>query len=424
MKKILYSLLSIGVISTIVIFASNAFFSDTETSTGNILKAGKVDLLVDSSCSYNGQASSECGTWDSKNLTSEKFFHFSDVKPGDYGENTISLKVEDNPSWLCMAITPTANDDVSSNEPELKETGEILNNPSDLWDGELKQNLKFHIWADVCEIPPAVVGDNIFQDGCDKNITETLSDDPVTIALADSAKNVFTGNAGPINGNHKYYLGFGWSLPDTVGNITQTDSFAADISFQAEQSRNNKDFVCPQQENIFFDDFNDGNADGWDLNQTLGQAANIGNWKVEDGKLVQSTGFDGVLALLPSQYSDQTDETLLKIHGPSGGAGFAIWFKDKTNSVFVMLSNGTLGVAEVSNNVWTNYDFPVAFNINDDKWVNLKIDANSVSGEIKVYLDGVYMFTYNATTPVRVGQSGLMHGNAGGTHDYFKLTSN
>lgn len=171
----------------------------------------------------------------------------------------------------------------------------------------------------------------------------------------------------------------------------------------------------------FSDDFNDGNTNGWDLSQTVNPSLNVGNWRVIDGKLVQDTGYDGVLALLPNQYSDQTNETLLKVYGPSGTTGFVIWYKDKTNFVSIILSNGAIGVGEVYNNVGSNYSFPVAFNINDDRWANLKVEANSLSGEIKVYFDGIYLFTYNATTPNRVGQSGFGQGNAGGAHDYISI---
>ena len=412
MKKILYSLLSIGVIGTIVVFTSNAFFSDIETSTGNLLEAGKIDLLVDSECTYNGQSSTECGTWDSKDLTSEKFFNFSDVKPGDYGENTISLRVDDNPSWLCMTISPTANDDISSTEPELKELD------------ELRQNMTFHVWADVCNESPAVPGDNIYQEGCDKNITESISGDPLTVALADSIQNVFTGNANEsVNGNQNYYLGFVWSLPSNVGNIAQTDSFVADISFQAEQSRNNQGFVCPGINNVFFDDFDDGNTDGWWLGYALKDHL-WGNWRVEDGTLVQDTGDDGVLALIENhQFSSQTIETRLKVNGPSGGNGVILWYQNDNNFVYVVVSGNGVEISENNNGTWSVYSHPYpsfAFGT----WYDLKVFADSISGNLDVYLDGNYLVTRTMNTPIRIGQTGVVNGNAGGAFDDFKLTSN
>ena len=55
MKKILISLGIIGVVAVIAIGATIAYFNDTETSTGNILIAGDLDLKVDHThVFYNG----------------------------------------------------------------------------------------------------------------------------------------------------------------------------------------------------------------------------------------------------------------------------------------------------------------------------------------------------------------------------------
>jgi predicted ribosomally synthesized peptide with SipW-like signal peptide len=47
MKKILKSLVLLGLTAIAVFGASQAFFSDTETSTGNVFQAGAIDLKVD-----------------------------------------------------------------------------------------------------------------------------------------------------------------------------------------------------------------------------------------------------------------------------------------------------------------------------------------------------------------------------------------
>jgi len=46
-KKIILSLSVIGIVAAIAIGGTVAFFSDTETSAGNILVAGSLDLKVD-----------------------------------------------------------------------------------------------------------------------------------------------------------------------------------------------------------------------------------------------------------------------------------------------------------------------------------------------------------------------------------------
>jgi len=52
MKKVLLSLLTIAGVAVVTFGATQAFFSDTETSTGNILQAGALDLTIDSDCNY------------------------------------------------------------------------------------------------------------------------------------------------------------------------------------------------------------------------------------------------------------------------------------------------------------------------------------------------------------------------------------
>jgi len=67
--------------------------------------AGTIDLKVDSECHYNGKTCDNgkwTGTdipcaclWAEKDLTPQDvFFNFSDVKPGDKGEDTVSLRVQ------------------------------------------------------------------------------------------------------------------------------------------------------------------------------------------------------------------------------------------------------------------------------------------------------------------------------------------
>lgn len=247
MKRILTSVLTIAAVVAVGYLATSAFFSDTETSVGNLFQAGAIDLKIDYDGYYNKVVDGQpnAGSWELTDLNQEhRFFDFDDIKPGDYGEGTISLLVYNNDAWACATITPTSNDDVSSTEPEL-EAGDVENDVNNLWDGELAQNMQFKIWADVCNVE-ATPGDNIYQEGCDILLTQGTGPlSPVTWPLADSTANVFTGVAGqPIIGSQDYFIGVEWTLPSSVGNIVQTDKYTADISFYAEQSRNNPDFKC------------------------------------------------------------------------------------------------------------------------------------------------------------------------------------
>ncbi len=268
----------IAAIGVVAVGATGAFFSDTETSTGNIFTAGAIDLQIDNE-SYvtdpvTGNLSFSSSTsWTLRDLTTvERFFDFSDVKPGDMGEDTISLHVNNNDSWLCADVTLTSDNDNTCTEPEgTDEGGNCGNDPGA---GELADHINFIWWADD--------GDNVLEEG--ENV---LPGGPLgamsvgattTVALADNNTNIW-GTPGPLTGNSVRYVGKAWcfgditstpepqdnqgSLPGVNGplqrapgvacsgasglnNVTQTDSLTADVSFRAVQSRNNANFICSQ----------------------------------------------------------------------------------------------------------------------------------------------------------------------------------
>jgi hypothetical protein len=173
-------------------------------------------------------------------------------------------------------VTLTSNDDNGINEPEAKD-GDTTDGPGQ---GELAQAVNFLWWADD--------GDNVLEDG-----ETVLPGGPLgalavgesaSVALADSATNIWTGTGGPAPGNQTLHVGKAWCFgaiapaplsqdgSDTarnpsmdndnngtpgqpqdggitcdgasLNNITQTDSLTADVSFSATQSRNNPGFLC------------------------------------------------------------------------------------------------------------------------------------------------------------------------------------
>ena len=102
-KKILVSLSVIGVVAAIVVGGTIAYFSDTETSTGNTFTAGAIDLTIDNESYYNG-VRSEGTSWQLADLIDQLFFNFSDLKPGDWGEDTVSIHVDNNDAWACVTF--------------------------------------------------------------------------------------------------------------------------------------------------------------------------------------------------------------------------------------------------------------------------------------------------------------------------------
>lgn len=276
-KRIALPVAMLVVVAAAVVASTGAFFSDTETSTGNTFTAGAIDLKIDNTQHYNGMVCADntndqqvnyvwveesqgsstypellgqaCqGTWTLNNLTGEKFFNFLDVKPGDNGENTISLHIENNEAWACAAITGVTQADNSQTEPEA-----LVDTPDGLTSGELGDVLHFFVWRDD--------GDNIYEQG-----ETALTPNPV---LGDNVGNGVwpiadaTTNTGPILPTQTAYLGVAWcagtmnpvAAPvnganaitcngSAVGNASQTDSMTANVTFSVVQSRNNLAYTC------------------------------------------------------------------------------------------------------------------------------------------------------------------------------------
>jgi predicted ribosomally synthesized peptide with SipW-like signal peptide len=121
MSRILISLGIIGIAAAVAVGATTAFFSDTETSSGNTFTAGAIDLTIDNVSYLNGE-SSTATSWGFKDLEKgDLFFDFADLKPGDEGEDTISLHVTSNKAWACFDITITGTPENSCVDPEVED---------------------------------------------------------------------------------------------------------------------------------------------------------------------------------------------------------------------------------------------------------------------------------------------------------------
>ncbi len=282
--------------------ATGAFFNDVEVSTGNTFAAGEIDLTVDSEQHYNhmvcvvntqteqggdyywqpevgfqvpvghypAQGTSCDGTWALSNLVQgvQKFFNFSDIKPGDEGENTISLHITSNPAWACVDVNVTANDDNGLTEPEG-----VVDVTGGAGQGELAQNINFAAWLDQGsqlgwqgKCAPAQTsgcdlgeGDNIWQGSTFEPLLFSNQSGPASDVLGGKSYPLADSSTGfgPMAPGITNYIGLQWCAGSqaivgntitcngaTLGNIVQSDSFVADVTFRVEQSRNNPNFRC------------------------------------------------------------------------------------------------------------------------------------------------------------------------------------
>ena len=301
--------------AAIVVGGTGAFFSDVETSTGNVFTAGAIDLKVDSVSHVNGlvcfsglwhpesvvqwnaqtqanelvpnanvqaavtayntsfpsnvpQAGTECtGTWAMTDLgPTNTFFNYGDLKPGDNGENTISLHVYDNDAYMCAVVSNVSEKDNTQTEPESSV------DTNGLAGGELGSELNFFVWEDD--------GDNVFESETEGNKILVNGGDAQGVS---GVYPLYTPSTSVIPGDATKYLGVYWCYGDfaltagqptcdggPVTNIGQTDSLSADISFYVEQARNNPGFKCPTL-GAFEPDWVETTATGGDALEAAGK---------------------------------------------------------------------------------------------------------------------------------------------------------
>jgi predicted ribosomally synthesized peptide with SipW-like signal peptide len=353
MKKILLStalILFVG--GALALGSTGAFFSDSETSGSNTFAAGSIDLKIDNSSYYNGVLNPGT-TWELSDLTIEKFFDFLDLKPADYGEDTISLHVDTNDAYLCANVTLTSNNDNGINEPEAGD-GDVT---AGVGEGELADNVKFIWWADD--------GDNVLEQGenviSQGPIGELQINEPYPFTLADSDENIWTGIGGPVKGEETLYIGKAWCFGDIssaplpqsslggratttpaqdgngnqimgepadggflcngsqLNNITQTDSLTADVTFTAIQSRNNANYQCASPrtpsatltllKTVINDDFGTALDTAWTLSASgptnisgIEGAVAVTGASVNPGEYILSES-GGPIGYVASQYS-------------------------------------------------------------------------------------------------------------------------
>src|SRR3990167_9541002 len=149
-RKILMSLGVLVFVVALSLGVTGAFFSDTETSTGNTFTAGDIDLQIDNESyvtdnSTGTLVASPETSWELKDLVpgEDHFFDFDDLKPGDVGEDTISIHVGSNDAWMCAAAQITSDLDNSITDPEQTDEAGNCVVETDGTNGDLASQLNF-----------------------------------------------------------------------------------------------------------------------------------------------------------------------------------------------------------------------------------------------------------------------------------------
>lgn len=276
-------------------------------STGTTFASGSFNLKIDSFAIYNGVVVPSA-TWDLKNLVpgSDKFFNIGDVKPGDTGENTISLHVNED-AWMCLAFSNLTNKENGQNEPEA-----LVDPTPHTNSGELTAGMEFFAWHDD--------GDNAFEVG-EQPIFGTSTQSAaallngITYVLADAS------SGSPYTASSTRHIGITWCAGDlsvnlataaiacdaaALGNAAQTDSMSVDVSLRAVPVSEQPAFRC------------DGSSDGGGGSQGMGEQiglfvkcekiAQMG-WPLPKYKTECPNGFKKNNAVAPSSQSTSRDRT-------------------------------------------------------------------------------------------------------------------
>jgi predicted ribosomally synthesized peptide with SipW-like signal peptide len=131
MKKILLSLLTVALVSSSAVGATQAYFSDTETSTGNTFAAGSLDLAVDEN---NG-------------LNTVKFT-VANMRPGNQPKATYTLNnVGSLNGYLDLENISVSSNENGCLEPETDAGDANCDNPG-LGQGELQDVVNMRLFLD------------------------------------------------------------------------------------------------------------------------------------------------------------------------------------------------------------------------------------------------------------------------------------
>lgn len=213
-KQILLSLGMLAFVGAVVVGSTGAFFSDTESSVGNVFTAGSVTVAINGiTHSYNGSTTANQPTFTPNGFS----FSLTDLKPLDSGKVNYDLTNGANEAHICAMVTETSNADNSVNGPEAA-AGDNTDGPGV---GELGNFLNFKFGTTAGSLT-AISG--VYQE---VGVVAANTNAPSGLEycfgqFSGSACVAGTGN----------------------DNLAQTDSLTADVKFYAVQTRNNSNFTC------------------------------------------------------------------------------------------------------------------------------------------------------------------------------------
>ena len=207
-KRILLSFGMLVVAGAVIAGGTGAFFSDTETSAGNVFTAGSVSInLLDVGHVYGGDTdNAPVFNW----MGGQGRFTLDDLKPLDTGLLDINLENGANEAHVCAMIVGDPTNNLGSASLALYD------------------QLNFFIDGEGTQVTPGEWFD----------LGEVAPNSPVGTGVD------YCFGESNVDGTGLVSCDYGDGTIDY--NAAQNGSFAADLMFYAVQTRNNENFSCDQ----------------------------------------------------------------------------------------------------------------------------------------------------------------------------------
>jgi len=227
-KRILLSLGMLAFVGAAVVGGTGAFFSDTESSTGNVFTAGSVSLKLDSlTHEYYGDTNAiDSDYFTVRNASGEApSFRFNDLKPGDTGMIEKTLTNGANDAFLCARNT------LAAGNAEFTELLTLRANVGAGMSAQTFYNAPFDEWYTLdASILPNFDGPGLAV-AADQTITVDLE-----YCLGDFVDGV-AGVQGSAGSSCVVDTALDW-------NALQNQEIEVDVDYYAVQQRNNENFTC------------------------------------------------------------------------------------------------------------------------------------------------------------------------------------
>ena len=248
LNRVVIAVATIAIVATAGFLSTRAFFSDTETSVGNVFAAGSLDLEI------GIEGAGDDTNFAPKSIPgNQSLFIFNDMIPGDSDTGYFRMKSSQD-AWVCLAGDLTAN--YENGRLDAEEAAGDTTAGTGPNGGELSQYMQIAIWEANNNNTDGVVGTS------ENDTLRVMSLEDFAngeyVALQDSA----TGDnplLSSVEEQYEFAYCFGefTNVADvtanggtldcdgsSAGNDAQTDSTEMTIHFYAEQMQNNDNFVC------------------------------------------------------------------------------------------------------------------------------------------------------------------------------------